>query len=118
MPSALWSQTRKEFVQQILDLITSVPTDDENDVRKLNMRLKTFDALLKSRFAPRLFLRSRLKDQTNRGPARLTEFRKALLAMVDGKCLVELTEMASQGSTFDNSSEFSVSSLRMNMLDY
>ena len=105
MPSALWGEARKDIVQDILSLtLFSLTPADEMDVQKLNMRLKTFDALLKSHFAPRRFLRSRLKSQTKASPPHLTEFHKALLALVDGKGLVELTGMPSQG-TLDDTSE-------------
>jgi hypothetical protein len=68
------------------------------------MRLKTFDALLKSQFAPRFFLKSELKSRVRNGPPYFTEFYKALLALVDGEGLVELTGMPSQG-TFDDPSK-------------
>jgi hypothetical protein len=102
MPSALWGEVRKRIIQNILSsTLTYFTLADERDVQKLNMRLKTFDALLKSHFAPRLYLRSELKFRTKDGPPHLTEFYKALLALVDGKGLVELTGMPSQG-TFDD----------------
>ncbi len=92
MPTALWSMSQKKGVDLILGALVDEGTQNRKTVRVLNMRLKTFEVLLRTRFAPHRVMRASVKGNAkyNVNPL-LEEFWNVLEAGLEGKGFVELT---------------------------
>jgi hypothetical protein len=98
LPTMFWNTNHKKLVALILGALL-LAIDEFGLARvqlanrllqNLNLRLKTFETLVRARFAPRRFLRAKVKKRAKHSNLP-KEFLDSLRAVLEGKELVELT---------------------------